>query len=592
MKKYLFIILSLFCISLNIIPAYAYNDVLIQIDIKVEILEDGTAVFEEKWITEVGSGTENYKVFNNMEDSVIYDFTVIDEDGHQFTNIGSWDVDKSRQWKEYKCGIIQRDDDYELCWGVGDYGYREYTISYKISNFVVQYSQDQGINYTFLSNMDLAPKKVTIDLYSSIIFNEDNSDIYAYGYDGEVIYNDGHIVMNSFSSLSSYDKVQLLMRIDNDTFQCSNIPTESFDDILEEANEDSDYYDDYDEYDDYYPSRFNTVFFMIMIVFNILITFVPWILIFVMLRKNHAPQDVKDLQFVDNLKITKRELKQSDMYRDIPCDKNLYYFYYTAMKSGIIKDKDKSGLIAAVLLKWVKEGQIQFRKTDDQGIIFKKAGFMIDLSVPIQTSCSVEEELLSMLRSASGRNLLLETNEFEKWCRKYYSRIDSWFDRVDSYVESWMVNQNLIDKKLITTGFIFKRKKLNKIYNYNFMEEMKHVYGFKKFLKEMSSIHEKQVIEVKLWEEYLIFATILGIADEVEDQLKISCPEFNEVSHMDTIHTTRIMRSFTYNSYAAARRAQSAASSGGSSRSSGGGGHSSHSGGGSHSRGGGGGGRR
>ena len=88
----------------------------------------------------------------------------------------------------------------------------------------------------------------------------------------------------------------------------------------------------------------------------------------------------------------------------------------------------------------------------------------------------------------------------------------------------------------------------------------------------------------------MIFATILGIADEVESQLKIRCPEFNEYSHMDTIHTTRIMRDFTYRSVTAAYKAQSSANS--SSRSSGGGGHSSSSGGGSSYSGGGGGGRR
>ena len=104
------------------------NDVLNDVNIDVVLNDDGSASFKETWITEVGSGTENYKVFNNMGDSKISDFSVIDENGKKYTFIDNWAVNKTRSQKAYKCGIIQRGDSYELCWGVGDYGHREYTI--------------------------------------------------------------------------------------------------------------------------------------------------------------------------------------------------------------------------------------------------------------------------------------------------------------------------------------------------------------------------------------------------------------------------------------------------------------------------------
>ena len=156
-----------------------------------------------------------------------------------------------------------------------------------------------------------------------------------------------------------------------------------------------------------------------------------------------------------------------------------------------------------------------------------------------------------------------------------------------------MISQGLLEKKRIQHKFLFiTNYTLERIYNIQFKEAIYQVAGFKKFLKEMSIINEKEVIDVKLWEDYLIFGTILGIADEVEKQLKMNCPQFNEESYMDTVHTTRIMRDFTYRSVAAAYRAQTSASHSGSSRSSGGGGRSSSHGGGSRSSGGGGGGRR
>lgn len=44
------------------------------------------------------------------------------------------------------------------------------------------------------------------------------------------------------------------------------------------------------------------------------------------------------------------------------------------------------------------------------------------------------------------------------------------------------------------------------------MEEAKKIAGVKKFLLEFSNIKDKSSIEVNLWEEYLMYAQIFGIA--------------------------------------------------------------------------------
>lgn len=599
MKKLFFIFISfLSLVLLMITPICAYNDVLNEVNIEVELQEDGSAHFVEKWITEVGSGTENYKVFNNMGDSEITDFTVVDERGYQFQNIGDWDVDKTRSQKKHKCGIIKRSNSYELCWGVGDYGHREYTISYTISHFVQQYQNDQGFNYAFLSDMDLPPQKVYVKVSSFTDLNDEMSDIYAFGFEGNVIFQDGNVVIESSHALSSYSKVQLLMRIDNGTFTNAHETDEDYNDILEDAKRDSDYTSDNDDSFTYVDRSMKRMMFYIYATIGINVIFCIAI-VALTLRSSRQRKIYKNvIQFEDQTNsLSIKKNKNIDIYREIPCRKDPYYFYYAALCGGLISSHQKSGLIAAILLQWIQERQIEFVKTEDQGLLFKKEGYSIDLNKPIQTYCSVEDELLNMLRQAAGSNGILETKEFEKWCKKHYTRVDIWFDRVSSFMESWLTTQGMLDKKNIPYKTLFTTYyRSRKIYSVEFKKEIEHVIGFKKFLQEMSSMDEKEVIEVKLWEEYLIFATILGIADVVEKQLKIRCPEFNEVSYIETAYTTRIMRDFTYRSISAAYRAQSAASSrssgGSSSRSSGGGGSSSSSGGGSSYSGGGGGGRR
>ena len=58
-----------------------------------------------------------------------------------------------------------------------------------------------------------------------------------------------------------------------------------------------------------------------------------------------------------------------------------------------------------------------------------------------------------------------------------------------------------------------------------FFEDGKRLVGLKKFFKEFTKMDEKTAIEVKAWKEYLIFAQLLGMADEVSKQFKKLYPD-------------------------------------------------------------------
>ena len=119
-------------------------------------------------------------------------------------------------------------------------------------------------------------------------------------------------------------------------------------------------------------------------------------------------------------------------------------------------------------------------------------------------------------------------------------------------------------------------------------EEAVRFAGLKKFLTEFSRISEREPIEVNLWQEYLVYAQMFGIANEVMSQFKKLYPEI--VSQMDEMNYggnyIYIVDDFSRSAYQAATTAKSEASS----YSSGGGGFSSGGGGGGSFGGGGGGG--
>lgn len=54
--------------------------------------------------------------------------------------------------------------------------------------------------------------------------------------------------------------------------------------------------------------------------------------------------------------------------------------------------------------------------------------------------------------------------------------------------------------------------------------------GLYNFLNSNTLINERTVIELPLWEKYLIYATAFGISKKVTDALKIRCPEMIETS--------------------------------------------------------------
>ena len=89
---------------LAVLPSYADEARVRDIDIEATVRDDGAIDIVERWDVTVTSGTEWYLVRNNLGDIAIEDFSVNDDVQGPLRNIGKWDVDASRQRKAGKCG--------------------------------------------------------------------------------------------------------------------------------------------------------------------------------------------------------------------------------------------------------------------------------------------------------------------------------------------------------------------------------------------------------------------------------------------------------------------------------------------------------
>ena len=106
-------------------------------------------------------------------------------------------------------------------------------------------------------------------------------------------------------------------------------------------------------------------------------------------------------------------------------------------------------------------------------------------------------------------------------------------------------------------------------------EDAVQIAGLKRFLLDYTLIKEREAIEVHLFEEYLIFAQMLGIAKKVAKQFSELYPDLVEQSCFYSYDNFYFVNAYAYNAVHDASVARSRAesySSGGGGFSSGGGG--------------------
>ena len=399
-----------------------------------------------------------------------------------------------------------------------------------------------------------------IKIHSDFLYNSD-LPVWGYGnYGGYAYVHEGYIELVHEDELQSDEYMTVLVKFPKNTFNTDSVLEENFEYYFDMAEEGATTYSDR-------QSILSKVFEVVLVLFAIFIEFLPFIGIIALIKVAIQSQyGTKRLKFGKGTK----NVKNAPYFRGIPCNKDIFKAYWISCQYGLVKNK--TDFLGAILLKWLKNKNIE--NATILSPILKKEERAIKL-ISSDGLCELEIELFEMMRSASIDGTL-ESNEFTKWCKNNYNKILKWFNKVIDDVTMKYVNEGLITEQKTTFNT-----------NYLVSDSMKNVAlemaGLKNFLNEFSNIHERESIEVNLWEEYLMYAQILGIAKKVAKEFKKLYPDIitNEVyDDIIFIHTV------SYQGVSAASSAKSRAES----YSSGGGGFSSRGGGGGSFGGGGGGG--
>ena len=193
----------------------------------------------------------------------------------------------------------------------------------------------------------------------------------------------------------------------------------------------------------------------------------------------------------------------------------MYATYYTLKECGHLKPQNT--IIAALILRWFQKGIISIQEVPTR-IKSKKSVITFNDEKATQIQDSVARKLYDIMKTASGADVILQNSEFRTWAEAHYEEVFDWLEEVETEGKKRLGDMGAIDK-----GGRFGGKLVYTEYGKGMAREM---IGFKKYLMDFSLINERQAVYVDLWDDYLVFAAIFGIADQVAKDLKGLYPSY------------------------------------------------------------------
>ena len=491
-----------------------YGQTLRDMDIRAELLPDGSARITQVWDATVVDGTEMYIPISNLGKMTVRDLSV-SENGLAYVNEGRrWDVDRSLAEKAGRCGIIDKHDGVELCWGKTSYGHHVWTVQYTVTGLVQSFTDADGFNFMFVNPGFDAPAqhvKVTIvNAAGGPQWTYDNTRVWGFGSYGDINVTDGQIVYESSEPFSYNSSFIALVRFDKGMFSPAVSRDMSFDDLKKKAMEGSSYGE---------KSWMEKLFLgLFALLFGGSL--------FAVIRAG-----VLSALGYKYKKSMFGKTKITEWWRDVPMEGNLFAASYVLddgwrFPSGQSSSKE---LIGALFLRWILEGKVKVQPDPQHS---KRVN--LDFSQDPDIQDDVERSLYNMARSASGSNLLLESGEFEKWSEQNFKQMTAWPTRAKAHGKGWMFEKHYFAKGNTT--------------NEDGAREAGHVIEFKNFLNDFTLSKERGAVEVGLWKDYLVFAQLYGIADKVASQFQKLFPkEFEEVAQSVGMDPNVMMRTIRLN---------------------------------------------
>ena len=367
------------------LPAAAENRVS-KMEIDVALRRDGSAAVTQVWTADTDSGTEFYLACRDSGYLTITDFSVSDESG-TYALLEEWDVDASFEEKAGKCGVHETEDGVELCWGIGEYGPRQYTVSYVLHGLVGAYDDADGFNHRFVDEMTTFPTNVSLTIRSEdgAPLADENCDIWAFGYDGQIRFEDGAIHAWTETALDGSENMTVMVALKKEVLSPLRNEDGSFEEIKDRAFEGSDY-------DNEEEGGFLDLLLGLAIFLGVGVCITMGAVIAAKRRK---------------AKLNKRT-KQVEYFRDAPNNGNLNVTHRLGSACELCRE---DSLLGAYLLRLISDGALEPEESDSNA---RQADMR--LVRPPRNGNPYDDAFYTILEAAAGADGVLQAKELERFC--------------------------------------------------------------------------------------------------------------------------------------------------------------------------------
>lgn len=263
---------------------------------------------------------------------------------------------------------------------------------------------------------------------------------------------------------------------------------------------------------------------------------------------------------------TKKDL-YPEYIRDIPpyytpAEMGHLFYYY---EGGFANSKKaRNNMLSATILDLCRKHFIEIKPIDDEKYAINVDSVSDAQLLTLKPFERPIYELFKDVQNSYGRAFTME--EFEAYSKNNVSRVDTAIKNFRDESKQKFNNSNWVGKQqawngilapilmvsfiaamylfvngssfaLALTGIMVfslatmftmpKYRKLNK----DGEKEYATLEGLERFMLHFSNLKEYEIPQLILWEEYMVYATMMGIAEEVLEELKVAYPELLNPSY-------------------------------------------------------------
>ena len=538
--------------------------------------EDGSMRVTETWDVEVKNTNTLFKTFtlNKYKYGDITDVKVVDlERGKELQQI---DQEMYHVTEDCYYGLKINSNTFEIAWGVGmdtSTGNRKFQISYTVTDVVTDYKDIQEIYWQFLakSKNTISAKKVTgTFVLPQDVENIDNLRVWGHGQlNGIIEKTDNHTVKFEMDNLNPGSRLEIRIVTQEKMFNVADSKIRQYSYLPQIMNEEKMWSDEANEQ----SNNTRNFYIAIGIVYVLLVIyFIYKIIKYYRISKQAGDGLVyNDIQYF-------RDIPREDATPAEAC--YLYNFTKERLSTGDIQNKAVSSTILDLCLKKVislrvvnNDVYVQILKgkdglpKDEQEIydLLKntsqdRAEFPLsDLNVYAKYKYNKYSYIINNMVN-SARNRLYELKLIDKAQEKQYTKSKNagawksmvlfiYTEAIVTYIMSFipLFRAGLISSfgigfqtswftilicllplvAVSTYSWNLKAKLENKIavLTQAGADEKAKWKGLSNYMKDYSLLNEKKVMDLVLWEKYLVYATAFGISDKVIEQMKAAYPE-------------------------------------------------------------------